>query len=95
MVEGKTNSEIATILGLSPRTIEKHVHAILVAFQVENRATAIVRAMEFCAAIRHQSMTQTMKNQIKNEKALVPQGEQGLFLTFEMAEPRRLELLTF
>ena len=29
-----------------------------------------------------------------NEKALVPQGEQGLFLMFLMVEPRRLELLT-
>lgn len=50
MVEGKTNAEIATILDLSPRTVEKHVHAVLKALQVENRATAIVRAMEFCAA---------------------------------------------
>ena len=39
-------SEIATILGISARTVEKHVEAILRALQAENRATAIVRAME-------------------------------------------------
>jgi len=31
---------------------------------------------------------------VENEKTLVLQEEQGLFLTFEMVEPRRLELLT-
>ncbi len=52
MVEGKRNAEIATILGLSPRTVEKHVEEILAEFGVENRATAIIRAMELCAAER-------------------------------------------
>lgn len=46
MVEGKRNGEIATILGISPRTVEKHVSVILESLGVENRATAIVRAME-------------------------------------------------
>jgi DNA-binding CsgD family transcriptional regulator len=50
MVEGKRNAEIARILHLSPRTVEKHVAEILVELHVENRATAIVRAMELCAA---------------------------------------------
>lgn len=49
MVEGKRNAEIAVILHLSPRTVEKHVAEILAGLSVENRATAIVRAMEFCA----------------------------------------------
>jgi DNA-binding NarL/FixJ family response regulator len=49
MLEGKRNSEIAAILHLSPRTVERHVTEILAGLQVENRATAIVRAMEFCA----------------------------------------------
>ncbi len=48
MAEGKRNAEIATILDLSPRTVEKHVQDILAAFHVENRATAIIRAMECC-----------------------------------------------
>lgn len=46
MVDGKRNAEIATILGISARTVEKHVEAILRTLQAENRATAIVRAME-------------------------------------------------
>ena len=49
MVEGKRNAEIAAILGLSPRTVEKHVAEILVELKVENRATVILAAMEFCA----------------------------------------------
>jgi DNA-binding CsgD family transcriptional regulator len=49
MVEGKRNGEIATILGLSSRTVEKHVQDILTELRVENRATAIIRAMELCA----------------------------------------------
>ncbi len=51
MVEGKRNAEIATILGLSPRTVEKHVAEILAAFNAENRATAILAAMEFGAKV--------------------------------------------
>lgn len=46
MIEGKRNREIATILGISVRTVEKHVEAIFKAFNAENRATAIVRALE-------------------------------------------------
>ena len=53
MVEGKRNAEIATILNLSPRTVENHVQEILRELMVENRATAIVRAMEYCAAVNH------------------------------------------
>ena len=50
MVEGKRNAEIAVILHISPRTVERHVTEILAGLSVENRATAIVRAMEYCAA---------------------------------------------
>ena len=53
MVEGKRNAEIATILNLSPRTVENHVQEILKDLLVENRATAIVRAMEYCAAVNN------------------------------------------
>lgn len=52
MVEGKRNSEIAQLLSISTRTVEKHVAAVLAGFGVENRATAIVRAMEAHAAQR-------------------------------------------
>jgi len=46
MVEGKRNGEIGSILNISERTVEKHVAEIFACLQVENRATAIVRAME-------------------------------------------------
>lgn len=49
MAEGKRNGEIAAILDISERTVEKHVAKILEEFKVENRATAIIRAMELCA----------------------------------------------
>ena len=50
MIEGKRNREIAVILGISPRTVEKHVESVLHALSVENRATAIVCALERIAA---------------------------------------------
>jgi DNA-binding CsgD family transcriptional regulator len=46
LAEGKSNAEIGTILSLSPRTVEKHVAQIIAKLGVENRATAIIRAME-------------------------------------------------
>jgi DNA-binding CsgD family transcriptional regulator len=42
LAEGKTNPEIAAILGLSPRTVEKHVEHILVKLGIENRTAAAV-----------------------------------------------------
>lgn len=50
MIEGKRNREIAQILSISERTVEKHVEAILRTLEAENRASAIVRAMECMAA---------------------------------------------
>ena len=40
LAEGKSNPEIAAILGPSPRTIEKHVEKILAKLGVENRTAA-------------------------------------------------------
>jgi DNA-binding CsgD family transcriptional regulator len=42
LAEGKSNPEIAAILGLSPRTVEKHVENILAKLKVENRTAAAV-----------------------------------------------------
>lgn len=42
--EGKRDGEIATILGVSPRTIQKHVQHVLHKLQVETR-TAAVRSL--------------------------------------------------
>lgn len=49
MVAGRRNAEIARILCISLRTVKRHVAGILAALRVENRAAAILTAMEFCA----------------------------------------------
>jgi DNA-binding NarL/FixJ family response regulator len=41
VAQGKTNPEIAVILGASPRTIDKHMERILARLGVENRASLI------------------------------------------------------
>jgi DNA-binding CsgD family transcriptional regulator len=38
--EGKTNDEIAIILGCAPNTVKTHVHMVLRKLGVENRRTA-------------------------------------------------------
>ena len=50
LLEGKRDSENAVILGLSERTVEKHVHSILRTLKVESRTTAIIRILECCLA---------------------------------------------
>lgn len=45
IAEGKTNAEIATILGMSERTVEKHVQHILERLGVETRTAAAARAL--------------------------------------------------
>ena len=59
MVEGKRNGEIGIILKISERTVESHVAQILAKLKVENRATAIIRAMEFSAATHMATMSPT------------------------------------
>ncbi len=46
IAQGKTNGEIAIILGTSPRTVEKHVEQLLERLQVENRVAAAAAANE-------------------------------------------------
>lgn len=41
LIDGRTNAEIAAILGISPRTIEKHVAAILEKSGVDNRCLLV------------------------------------------------------
>ncbi len=43
LAEGKSNPEIAAILGLSPRTVEKNVEKMLEKLGVENRTAAALR----------------------------------------------------
>ncbi len=44
IAQGKTNGEIAVILGTSPRTVDKHVEQLLERLGVENRLAAAARA---------------------------------------------------
>lgn len=46
VVEGKSNQEIAVILGLSSLTVKTHLQSILKKMKVENRTTAAARALE-------------------------------------------------
>lgn len=46
LVRGKSNPEIATILGISVRTIHKHVEHIYLKLGVENRHTVMTLALE-------------------------------------------------
>jgi DNA-binding NarL/FixJ family response regulator len=46
LAQGKTNSDIATILGISESTVKKHVMEIFIALGVETRSAATVRAIE-------------------------------------------------
>jgi DNA-binding CsgD family transcriptional regulator len=43
---GKTNRDIAAILGASPRTVEKHLERIYEKLGVETRTAAAMRAIE-------------------------------------------------
>jgi DNA-binding NarL/FixJ family response regulator len=43
---GQTSADIAGELGISPRTVEKHLESIYERLSVANRAQAIVRALE-------------------------------------------------
>lgn len=46
VAQGKTNGEIGVILGLSARTVHKHLEHIFIKLGVENRTTAAARALE-------------------------------------------------
>jgi DNA-binding NarL/FixJ family response regulator len=52
VAQGKTNPEIAIILGASPRTIDKHMERILERLGVENRASLIVATAERLRHVR-------------------------------------------
>lgn len=46
VAQGKSNAEIAIILGISPRTVDKHLHAIYTRLGVETRTQAALIAIE-------------------------------------------------
>ena len=45
VVAGKTNGEIATILGISARTVQKHLEHVFDKLGVETRTAAAVRGL--------------------------------------------------
>lgn len=46
IAEGKTSAEVAIILEISPRTVEKHLEAVFQRFGVENRVAAVRTYLE-------------------------------------------------
>jgi DNA-binding NarL/FixJ family response regulator len=46
IARGKSNRDIAEILGLSPRTVNKHLEQVYAKLGVENRASAAIRATQ-------------------------------------------------
>jgi len=49
--QGKTNSDIATILGITESTVKKHVQEIFEKLGVETRGAAAVRALEVLSSL--------------------------------------------
>ncbi|MDO8719477.1 MAG: LuxR C-terminal-related transcriptional regulator [Polaromonas sp.] len=45
---GKTDAEIAALLAISPRTVQKHLQHIYVKLGVETRTAAVMRALAIC-----------------------------------------------
>jgi DNA-binding NarL/FixJ family response regulator len=50
VAQGKTNADIATILGISESTVKKHLMEILEKLGVETRSAATLRALEVLAS---------------------------------------------
>jgi len=46
LAQGKTNSDIAVILGITESTVKKYVQAMFETLGVETRGAATVRALE-------------------------------------------------
>ncbi len=49
IANGKTNREIAQILGMSPRTVNKHLEQVFRKLGVENRTSAAASAIRLLA----------------------------------------------
>ena len=51
LAQGKTNSDIATILGITESTVKKHVQEIFEKLGVETRGAATLRALEVLSSL--------------------------------------------
>jgi DNA-binding NarL/FixJ family response regulator len=63
LAQGKTNSDIATILGITESTIKKHVQEIFEKLGVETRGAAAVRALE---ALNSSSSAETPEARVRS-----------------------------
>jgi DNA-binding CsgD family transcriptional regulator len=52
VASGKTNPEIATMLGARSKTVSKHLERVYQKLGVENRTTAAARSIEAATAFR-------------------------------------------
>ncbi|MBI1841676.1 MAG: response regulator transcription factor [Verrucomicrobia bacterium] len=59
VAQGKSNSEIATILGNSEPTVKQHLGVVFQKIGVESRNAATLRALEVLGAPRNQDTSQT------------------------------------
>ena len=62
LAQGKTNPNIATILGISESTIKKHVQEVFDKLGVETRGAAAVRALEALSAESPGTVTASNQN---------------------------------
>lgn len=46
---GKTDADIAALLAISPRTVQKHLEHIYVKLGVETRTAAVMRSLTMCS----------------------------------------------
>jgi DNA-binding NarL/FixJ family response regulator len=53
LAQGKTNADIATILGITESTVKKHVQEVFEKLGVETRVAATVRALEVLGSPSH------------------------------------------
>lgn len=52
LAQGKSDAEIAALVGSSRRTVQKHLEHIYIKLGVENRTAAVSRALHFLSSIR-------------------------------------------
>jgi DNA-binding NarL/FixJ family response regulator len=57
VAQGKTNPEIATILGISESTVKKHMLEVMQALAVETRTAATLRALEVLSSVPHKRVS--------------------------------------
>jgi DNA-binding NarL/FixJ family response regulator len=57
VAQGKTNPEIASILGIAESTVKKHMLEVMQALSVETRTAATLRALEVLSGLSHKRVS--------------------------------------